>query len=159
MQSLHFTSRHTLLEKKMINKDRLTEQLMVHEGLKLQPYKCTAGKLTIGVGRNLDDVGITDIEAKFMLENDIARCLGECAREFDWFIDAPELIKEAVINLVFNMGISRFRKFKKTIEHLSNKEYTLAGAELLNSRYAEQVPRRSEQIANQIADCQSTSDS
>ena len=83
MQSLHFTSRHTLLEKKMINKDRLTEQLMVHEGLKLQPYKCTAGKLTIGVGRNLDDVGITDIEAKFMLENDVARCMGECANGYD----------------------------------------------------------------------------
>ena len=136
----------------MINKDRLTQQLMVHEGLKLQPYKCTAGKLTIGVGRNLDDVGITEAEAKFMLEGDIARCMGECVREFDWFVDSPELIKEAVINLVFNMGISRFRKFKKTIKHLSKKEYTLAGAELLNSRYAEQVPKRAEEIANQIAD-------
>ena len=135
----------------MINKDRLTQQLMVHEGLKLQLYKCTAGKQTIGVGRNLE-FGITEAEAKFMLENDIARCMGECVREFDWFVDAPELIKEAVINLVFNMGISRFRKFKKTIEHLSKKEYTLAGAELLNSRYAEQVPKRAEEIANQIAD-------
>ena len=151
MQSLHFTSRHTSLEKKMINKDRLTEQLMVHEGLKLQLYKCTAGKQTIGVGRNLE-FGITEAEAKFMLEIDIARCMGECVRDFDWFVDAPELIKEAVINLVFNMGISRFRKFKKTIAHLSNKEYTLAGAELLNSRYAEQVPKRAEEIANQIAD-------
>ena len=142
----------------MINKDRLTQQLTIHEGLRLKPYKCTAGKLTIGVGRNLDDVGITDVEARFMLEGDIARCMGECAREFDWFIDAPELIKEAVINLVFNMGISRFRKFKKTIEHLSNKEYTLAGAELLNSRYADQVGQRAIDVANQIAD-QSTSDS
>ena len=159
MQSLLSISPRTLSEEKMINKDRLTEQLMVHEGLKLQPYICTLGKITIGVGRNLDDVGLTESECQFLLENDIARCIGECAREFDWFVDAPELIKEAVINLVFNMGISRFRKFKKTIEHLSKREYTLAGAELLNSRYAEQVPRRSEEIANQIADCQSTSDS
>lgn len=142
----------------MINKDRLTQQLTIHEGLRLKPYKCTAGKLTIGVGRNLDDVGITDAEARFMLEGDIARCMGECVREFNWFVDAPELIKEAVINLVFNMGISRFRKFKKTIEHLSNKEYTLAGAELLNSRYADQVGQRAIDVANQIAD-QSTSDS
>ncbi|MDY0127369.1 MAG: hypothetical protein RBR69_04500 [Candidatus Cloacimonadaceae bacterium] len=43
--------------------DRIKEQLVRHEGLRLKPYRCTAGKLTIGIGRNLNDCGITQSEA------------------------------------------------------------------------------------------------
>ena len=38
---------------------RLTSALRRDEGCVLNPYRCTAGKLTIGIGRNLDDVGIS----------------------------------------------------------------------------------------------------
>lgn len=137
----------------MIDKDRLVDQLLRHEGLKLQPYRCSEGKLTIGVGRNLDDNGITEKEAVFMLENDLAWCMGECHKNFTWFNKADPLIKEAVMNLVFNMGITRFLGFKKTIAFLEAGKYELAGTELLNSLYAEQVPKRAQEIANQIADC------
>ena len=50
---------------------RLKDMLIRHEGLKLKPYLCTAGKLTIGVGRNIQDRGITYQEAMMLLENDI----------------------------------------------------------------------------------------
>jgi lysozyme len=139
---------------KMINLDRLTAQLEIHEGIKLKPYRCTANKLTIGVGRNIEDVGISKEEAMYLLQNDIASVAGQCTRAFDWFLDAPEQVKEAVINLVFNMGLSKFKQFKLTIGHLSRKEYELAGAELLNSNYAVQVGNRAIEIANQIAECQ-----
>ena len=56
--------------------DALKKQLIMHEGLKLTPYRCTADKLTIGVGRNLDDVGITQDEAEYLLDNDILHCCG-----------------------------------------------------------------------------------
>src|SRR4051812_27390106 len=41
-----------------VNRDALVNQLIIDEGLKLSPYTDTVGKLTIGVGRNLTDVGI-----------------------------------------------------------------------------------------------------
>jgi len=41
--------------------------LEFEEGLKLKPYKCPAGKLTIGIGRNLEDRGITEQEAQMLL--------------------------------------------------------------------------------------------
>mgnify|MGYP003642911772 FL=1 len=138
----------------MINNDRLLDQLVIHEGLKLQPYYCTSDKLTIGVGRNLDDVGISEAEAEFMLLNDVERVVGQCERSFGWFNEAPDLVQEAVVNLVFNMGMNAFSKFKLTIGHLEAGRYELAGAELLNSRYAEQVGQRSVEVANQIAGCQ-----
>ena len=93
----------------MINMERLTNQLIIDEGLKLKPYRCTSDKLTIGVGRNLQDNGITEGEAKFLLKNDISRVAGECMYEFDWFSGLSERRKEAIINLVFNMGLTKFK--------------------------------------------------
>ena len=63
--------------------DLLVEQIKKHEGLELKPYTDTVGKTTIGIGRNLDDVGITEREAEFLLMNDIGRANDE-AKKFDW---------------------------------------------------------------------------
>jgi lysozyme len=54
--------------------NRIKAQLVRHEGLRIKPYRCTAGKLTIGIGRNLDDCGISQSEANIMLINDIMNC-------------------------------------------------------------------------------------
>lgn len=135
----------------MINKNRLSKQLIAHEGLKLKPYKCTANKLTIGVGRNLDDVGITEEEALYLLEADIQVVINQCTVAFAWFVDLDELRKEAVINLVFNMGLTKFKQFKKTIAYIEQGKFDLAGAELLDSNYARQVGQRSIDVANQLA--------
>lgn len=53
--------------------ESLIEELVRHEGLRLKPYKCSANSWTIGVGRNLDTVGISGDEALMMLKNDIAK--------------------------------------------------------------------------------------
>ena len=65
--------------------EKLKEQLIRHEGLRLKPYRCTANKLTIGVGRNLDDVGISEDEALILLENDIIKVQRQ-AENFPWFL-------------------------------------------------------------------------
>ena len=134
----------------MINMERLTNQLIIDEGLKLKPYRCTSDKLTIGVGRNLQDNGITEGEAKFLLKNDISRVAGECMYEFPWFNGLSEKRKEAVINLVFNMGMATFKKFKKTIAYIEAGEYEKAGVELLDSNYARQVGQRSQRVADML---------
>lgn len=135
----------------MINKQRLVEQLKIHEGVKLKPYHCTADKLTIGVGRNLDDVGISEEEASYLLENDIKKCQEQCNAQFPWFAGLTPLRQEAIINLVFNMGISKFKQFKKTIAYIQDGRFDQAGAELLDSNYARQVGQRSTDVANQLA--------
>ena len=138
--------------RKMIDLKRLQDQLVVHEGLELKPYRCSADKLTIGVGRNIQEVGITKDEAMTLLTNDIARVAGECTREFPWFLGLTPLRKEAVINLVFNMGMATFKKFKKTIAYIEEGDFERAGVELLDSNYARQVGQRSQDVANMLAD-------
>ena len=136
----------------MIDLKRLQEQLVIDEGLVLKPYRCSSNKLTIGVGRNIEEIGITKDEAMMLLANDIARVCGECKREFPWFEDLTPLRKEAIINLVFNMGMATFKCFRKTIAFIEAKDYERAGIELLDSNYAKQVGERSKRVANMLAD-------
>jgi lysozyme len=131
--------------------DRLKKQLVVHEGLELKPYKCTANKTTIGVGRNIEEVGISEDEAMYLLENDIKNVVAQCHATFSWFDGLTDIRKEAIVNLVFNMGLSTFCKFKNTISYLEQGLYELAGTELLDSNYARQVGQRSVDVANMIA--------
>jgi lysozyme len=135
----------------LVNLERLTDQLIIDEGLELKMYHCSMGHPTIGVGRNLS-VGITDEEARYLLKNDIARVAGECMAEFPWFSDLTEKRREAIINLVFNMGLSKFKQFKKTISYIEQGLFELAGTELLDSNYARQVGNRSIRVANMLAD-------
>jgi len=83
---------------------KLTEQLTRHEGLRLKPYADTVGKLTIGVGRNLDDVGITEDEALMMLENDIKIARDELLSHFPAFNSLHDARLDCLINMVFNMA-------------------------------------------------------
>lgn len=125
----------------------LHEILIRHEGLRLKPYRDTKGKLTIGVGRNLDDVGITREEALLLLNNDLVRVRREVERAFPWFSRLNPVRKNVVLNMVFNLGLPRFRGFTKTITAIEAKDWERAAREMLESRWAKQVGRRAQELA------------
>ncbi len=119
--------------------DQLRTQLIHHEGLRLKPYRCTAGKLTIGVGRNLDDVGITRDEALMMLENDVQDCYADLARIFPGFHRLDPARQYALVDLRFNLGPSRFRTFQRMIAAVNDERWEQAAAELKDSLWWTQV--------------------
>ena len=128
-----------------------------HEGNELYPYRCPAGKLTIGIGRNLDDRGISPDEAQYMLRNDVAIADEELQREFPWFFKLNRARQNALIDLAINMGMPTLIKFRKTLDHIAAGRYDEAAAELLRgtgpggkSRYYAQVGKRAETIAEII---------
>lgn len=131
--------------------DRVRKRLISEEALKLKLYHCTAGKLTIGVGRNVEDRGITHDTAMQMLDEDIDICVGELEKNLSWFEDAPDKIQEVLIDLCFNMGINRLMGFVKTLHKLKTGAYKEAAVELLDSRYAASVPNRAKRNADIIA--------
>ena len=128
----------------------LIEQLKRHEGLKLKPYKCTADKLTIGVGRNLEDVGISEEEAEMLLQNDIQRATVQIQREFPWTTELDEVRFAALINFTFNVGIGTVGKFVNAMALLRDGNYDMAADEFLNSRWAKQVGQRAIDVTDQI---------
>lgn len=132
-----------------MNTNKLEEMLIRHEALKLRPYHCTAGKLTIGVGRNLEEVGITEAEAIFLLKNDIARVTVSLSK-FKWFTQLNEIRRAVALNMAFNLGVAGFLKFKKMIAALEKEDYKSASDEMLRSAWALQVGKRADELAQMM---------
>lgn len=120
----------------------LTEQLVRHEGLRLNPYFCTAGKLTIGVGRNLEANGISKAEAYFMLENDIVKIINELDEHLPWWKDLSTVRQHVLVDMAFNMGTFGLMKFQKTLAAIKEERYADAAVEMLDSKWAKQVGNR-----------------
>ncbi len=128
----------------------LKELLVRHEGMKLYPYPDCVGKLTIGVGRNLADVGISANEAEILLDNDIERCIACAEAAFDWFYRISPVRQDVIISMIFNLGIHGFLGFKKTIQAISIFDYELASKEMLDSKWASQVGKRAYELSEMM---------
>jgi len=133
-----------------MNSRRVAEQLLVDEGLRLKPYRCTAGRLTIGVGRNLEGRGITESEALLLLDNDIADFWGQLGLRLAWVEKSPEAVQEALLNMAFNLGVSGLLGFKETLALMKTEQYAKAAAAMLASTWAQQVGARAERLAGQV---------
>ncbi len=116
------------------------------EGYNNKPYFDIVGKTTIGWGRNLSDNGISMDEAELLFHNDLKRALSDVA-PYAWFQDSPEHTQAALVNMSFNMGLTRLLGFKRMIAALNAKNYTLAAREALDSKWASQVGRRATDVA------------
>ena len=128
----------------------LVKDLKQDEGYSARLYHCTAGKPTIGYGRNLEDIGINREEAEGMLENDVKAVLCDLGRALPWYGYLPEPIARALANMCFNMGLPRLLTFKKMLSALKDGDYEQAAREALNSRWAKQVGMRAVRIAKLI---------
>ncbi len=122
--------------------DALATALIRDEGLRLKPYADTMGVETIGVGRNLRDVGITEDEARYMLKNDILRVVGELDRELPWWRSRPESVQESMANMAFQMGLHGLLGFRVMLSCLQAGDYAGAVRNALDSAWAQQTPNR-----------------
>lgn len=118
--------------------DPLTELIIRHEGLKLHPYRDTNGYLTIGVGRNLDTSGISADEAYALLDHDITRCQLELL-PYLWYSNLDETRRGVIVELTFNVGLTKVLEFKKMITALKLLDFKTASKELGESTWATQV--------------------
>ena len=134
----------------MSHRQLATELLKIHEGFSNKVYKCSANILTIGYGRNLEQRGITQAEATFLLKNDVAEADTWCLEHLDYYKDLSSARKAALIDMYVNLGASGLLGFKKMHKALLNKDYKLAKAEMLDSRWATQVGNRSTELAQII---------
>jgi len=133
--------------------NKLSEMLRRHEGVETHAYVDTVGKVTIGVGRNIDvngGMGLSDTEIKYLLSNDISRVELELYNTFDWFDDLGEARGDAMVDICFNLGLPRLLKFKKALAAMDAEDYDTAAYEFLNSRWADQVGNRAIELAEMI---------
>ena len=125
----------------------------MHEGIETHAYQCSANKITIGVGRNVDPVdglGLSQDEIEYLLKNDIDRVRVELGDEYEWFDDLVPARQDAMIDISFNLGATRLRKFKKALKAMADEDYEKAANEFMDSRWSEQVGRRAYTVTQMI---------
>lgn len=127
----------------------IEEQLIMHEGLRTKPYKCTANKITIGVGRNLENRGITKQEALYMLENDI-KSIEKNLKEYSWYRDLDKVRQKVIIDMCFNVGLYGLLSFNNMIQAIRDKDYHKASEEMENSRWYRQVGNRAKRLCKMM---------
>ena len=129
----------------------LVRQIELHEGTRLKPYRCTAGKLTIGVGRNLEDRGISLSEARMLLANDLADVRNGLRNALPWVAQLDDVRQRVLIDMAFNLGIQGLLAFKRTLEAVRQGQYQQAAAMMLQSRWATQVGQRAQRLSRMMA--------
>jgi len=135
----------------VIDRDAMVRQLRLHEGERLKPYRCTAGRLTIGVGRNLEDRGITREESAILLANDIADMEREIQRALPWVARLDEVRARVLVDMAFNLGIVGLLAFKQTLGAIEAGQYQQAATMMLDSKWAKQVGGRAERLSRMMA--------
>jgi lysozyme len=131
-------------------RQKLVAQLVKHEGFSNKPYTDTVGKITIGVGRNLSDKGISDAEAQMLLTNDIDECIDDLAT-FAWLKHLNPVRQRVLLDMRFNLGPNRLREFKRTLALIEAGEFTKAAEAMLASKWATQVGRRATTLSRMMA--------
>lgn len=128
----------------------LAQEVAKAEGLRLKAYRDTEGVWTIGYGTNLQELEITNWQAEKWLSDKLAESERECER-FHWFGSLAPRRQRAVIELVYNLGLTKLLGFTKFLQAMSDRDYDTAALELLDSRWATQVgPSRSQRLADMI---------
>lgn len=134
----------------MSYRDILAAQLRIDEGVRSKPYKDSVGKLTIGVGRNLDDVGLSPQEINLLLQNDIIRADADARTLISNFDSLSEQRQAALVNMVFNMGRGRVAQFQKMLAAIEAGDFDEAANQMLNSLWARQVGIRAVRLAERM---------
>lgn len=131
-------------------KEMTTRLLKLHEGVRLKPYVDTVGKLTIGVGRNLDDKGITEEEAENLLSNDISAVWLALVSRLECFSRLDTVRQAVLIDLAFNMGVNGLLGFRKTLVLVAGGKYGEASVEMMDSQWALQTGRRASRLSEMM---------
>lgn len=129
---------------------KLLKRIKHHEGFRSRVYKCTEGYDTIGYGFAIKDLEMDEDVAELILMKKLDDLMNRIMKTFDWWKFAEDNVKDVVIEMCYQLGIRGFSKFKKTINHLENKRYGKASAEMLDSKWARQTPNRALELSNII---------
>jgi len=133
----------------MINIEKLTEQLKIDEGFRDTVYTCSAGKLTIAYGHNVEDNPIPEKIATDLLGHDIGQALAKC-EQWPWFYPLSDVRKRVIVNMVFNIGAGGVARFRRMISAIEAEDWNKAAEEMQDSMWYRQVGARAERLCHMM---------
>lgn len=131
----------------MSERQILIDELIIDEAIKLFPYVDPVGKLTIGVGHNLTDNGISNRAAMFILDEDVDEVQHDLTMGFHaWFLELDPVRQRVIMNMRFNLGPTKFREFKRLLAAMAERDYVKAAGSMRASHWYGQVGDRSKRL-------------
>lgn len=127
----------------------IEDQLILHEGLRLKPYTDTVGKLTIGIGHNLTDKGLTQAQCVSILRDDLADTTSFLNSHCPWYANLDPIRQKAILDLTFNL-MGKLLDFHNMIAAIQAQDWNRAADELLNSTFAHQTGVRAQHLAQML---------
>ena len=134
--------------------ENLKKQIKEHEGVRKKAYKDSLGHWTIGIGHlikvpdeeYLKHLILKDYEIEQIFITDLNQAIDD-ARKFIDEASVSETAFSIIVNMAFNLGYTRLSKFVKLQQSLEENDYVKASQEMLDSRWAKQVPNRANELA------------
>jgi lysozyme len=140
--------------------DKLREELIYDEGVRLDVYRCTEGYLTVGIGHKIIDgdaeygkpegYTITEKRMKQLFDLDVAVVREDCHRLYDDFDDLPEEAQRIIANMMFNLGLPTMKKFRGMKRCVDERNWSGAADEMVDSRWYEQVTNRANRLVKRM---------
>lgn len=124
--------------------------LIADEGLRLDMYKCSGDKWTIGVGHNLEAKGISEKVAMMILDEDIRDASRDAVSLVEDFYSLSDNRRIVLVSMVFQLGKRGVSNFKNMIQAINIGAFNVASAEMLDSRWATQTPARARRLSEMM---------
>lgn len=122
------------------------DMLKRHEGNRATPYIDSLGVQTIGYGHNLHKP-LSERARQVIFEDDLSDAKNDCLHAFPWFADLDEPRQWVLINMCFNLGLTKLQGFYKFLGAVERGDYDTAATEMLDSLWAKQVKKRAHELA------------
>ncbi|QDP56855.1 MAG: putative endolysin [Prokaryotic dsDNA virus sp.] len=126
----------------------LLENIKESEGFRSSVYDDSLGIPTIGYGFAIKDLHLTRDDCDKILERKVAELKIRVHNKFPFIITLPESIQDVVIECCYQLGVTGFSKFKKTLAYLEAHEFEKAALEMLDSKWAKQTPNRAKKLSD-----------
>ena len=134
---------------------KLIESIKKHEGYVGVVYKDSLGIDTIGYGFAIKDLELDEDICEIILERKLHALEDSINLKFSWYKYMPQEIKDVVMEMCYQLGVTGVSKFKKTIAYLQNKQWEEASVEMLDSLWARQTPNRAKELSNRVKEVDS----
>ena len=128
----------------------LLDRIKEHEGFRARVYKCTEGYDTIGYGFAIKDLVLEEDIAEQILMDKLDHLGKRIDKNFPWLETAPEEVRNVLIEMAYQMGVSGVCKFKRALKYMEHHNWARASEEMLDSKWHRQTPNRAKELSSII---------
>ena len=143
-----------------MNIDVLRKEIEADEGCKYETYRCSEGYPTAGIGHLLTEwdeeysepigTAVSEEQVQKWFEKDVQTAINDCQDIFNDFNSLPEDIQHVLINMAFQLGGPRLRKFKLMIAAVEVEDYREMALQMEDSRWFKQTTNRAQRLIDRV---------